>query len=90
MPISRREFEGGKLDPSLLIIGFLRSNADYAYTVEELLEELVSRGMDLTAEDMQGILRSLEKQDKIEAKMMRGVVYYIYRKPRLGFRVEGR
>ena len=87
MPISRREFESGELDPSLLIIEFLRSNPDNAYTMEELMEELASRGVNLTTGEMQNILDSLEKREKIEAKASIGVVYYIYRKPRLGFRV---
>ena len=85
MPISRREFEGGELDPSLLLIEFLRSNADYAYTVEELQSELAETGIDLTVEKMQDILNSLKNRGRIEAKTRYGVVYYIYSK-RIGFR----
>ncbi len=85
MPISRSEFESGELDPSLLIIDFLHSNPDYAYTVEELLEQLASSGIDLTGEEMQSILKSLESRGRIEVKTIDAVIYYIYSKA-LGFR----
>lgn len=87
MPISRKEFESGELDPSLLIIEFLSSNPDYAYSLEELVEWLASRGVNVKVEELRAILRSLEEQEKVEVKMKVGMVYYIYRKPRLGFRV---
>lgn len=88
MPISRREFESGELDLSLLLIGFFHSNPDYAYTVEELIGELVSRGVSLSEEEMRNALSSIEARGRIESKTLRGgVVYYIYSKPGLGFRV---
>lgn len=85
MPISRREFESGELDPSLLLIEFLRSNPDYAYTAKELIGELASKGMDLTKEEMQNALSSLENRGRIESKIIHGVVYYICSKT-MGFR----
>jgi len=85
MPISRKEFESGELNLSLLIIDFLHSNPDYAYTVEELVEELVSRGTDLTAEKVQTVLSSLENRGRVEVKEIHGVIYYIYNKA-MGFR----
>jgi hypothetical protein len=85
MPISRGEFEKGELDPGLLILEFLRSNPDYAYILEELIGELAKRGMDLTAEEAQSILSSLESRGRVEAKTIHGMVYYIYSKA-LGFR----
>jgi|Deesub1362A_J573_1020465.scaffolds.fasta_scaffold00246_2 acetate kinase len=85
MPISRREFESGELDPGLLLIEFLRSNSDYAYTLDELVRELGSKGIHMTGEDLRNILRSLEHRGRIESKIKYGVVYYIYRKT-IGFR----
>ena len=85
MPISRSKFESGELDPSLFLVEFLRSNPDYAYTMEELIEKLASKGIDLTAEKVESILRLLESRGRIESKMKYGVVYYIYSK-RIGFR----
>ncbi len=90
MPISLSEFEGGELDISFLILNFLRSSSDYAYTIGELVTQLESEGANLTNEEMKSVLRSLENAGKIEAKAMGGIVYYIYRKPSLGFRVPGR
>ncbi len=90
MPSGRKEFESGELDPSLLLIEFLRSNPDCYYILEELIVELASRGINVKTEEMQDILQSLEKQDKVEAKTRTGVVYYIYQKLSLGFRAPGR
>ncbi len=82
MPISRTEFQKGELDPSFFVEEFLRSNADCAYTVEELIVELASKKrMALTAEEVRVILDSLETDKRVSAKMVRDVVYYIHRKP---------
>ena len=80
MPISRSEFESGELDPGILIMDFLRSNPDYAYTVYELLEQLASNGVNLTDVEIEEILKSLESRGRIKAKAKSGVVYYIYNK----------
>ena len=86
MPISRREFESGELDAGFMVMDFLRSNSDDAYTADELVE-LISESVDVNKEQMRDILDSLERQGKVEVRVMRGVIYYIYRKSRLGFRV---
>jgi len=85
MPINRREFESGEPEPSLLVTGFLRSNPDYAYTMEELVSEVASREVDLTVEEVQSILGFLEAKGTVESKTVHGVAYYIYRKV-IGFR----
>ncbi len=72
MPISRQEFESGEPDPSLLVMEFLRSNSDYAYTVEELLVVLSARRAELTEKDMLEVLRSLQEREKIEARSEEG------------------
>lgn len=90
MPITRREFESGELKPNLLIVGFLKANPDYAYTAQELRTELGTKDLTLTLRETRNILRSLVEKETIEAKTIKRVVYYIYHKPRLGFRVEGR
>ena len=86
MPI-RQEFESGQLDLSFVVMDFLRSNSDSAYSVNELVAELAAKGMSLTVEEVQNVMLLLEKQEKVEAKTVGGMVYYIYRKPRLGFRI---
>ncbi len=80
MPISRSEFESGELDPGLLLIEYLRSNPDYAYTLDELKEYLISRGVHLTTEELGNVLNTLESRGRVELKVVVGVLYYIYRK----------
>ena len=76
MPISRREFEKGERDASLLVEEFLRANADCAFTLVELVGEMASRGMDLTQERVQSILNLLEAGGRIESEARYGEVYY--------------
>jgi len=85
MPISRKEFESGEVDPSLLVEEVVCSSPDYAYTVEELIIELASHRIGLTREEVQNILSSLEAQRKIKSNTVRGVIYYICEKT-MGFR----
>lgn len=85
MPISRREFEKGEIDPTFVLEEFLRSNSDTAYTAEELIIELASNRIALTREEVQSILRSLEAEGKIRLNTVRGVVYYVCEKT-VGFR----
>ena len=93
MPITRREFEKGQLDPSLLVEEFLRSNLDYAFTLTELMEGLaseytlaqllnglMSKGAQFTAEDLQNIIDALVEKGRIESETVTDEVYYIYRK----------
>ena len=75
------EFEKGELDPSFFVEEFLRSNADSAYTVEELIVKLASKRMALTAEEVQNVLGTLEARERVNSKMVRDEVYYIFRKP---------
>jgi len=97
MPISRREFEKAELDPSLLIEEFLRSKADYAFTLRELMDELASRytlkelmsgliskGAEFTEEGLQKTLNSLEERGRIESTTIGHMVYYTYRET-IGF-----
>ena len=81
MPINRSEFEKGELDPGFVLEEFLRSNDDYAYTIDEIIVELSSKRMALTAEEVQGILSDLEKHERIIKNRVRDIMYYIYRKP---------
>jgi len=85
MPISRSDFESGELDPSLLLTEYLRSTPDYAYTLDELKEYLISRGVHLTTEELGNVLNTLESRGRVESKVVVGVLYYIYRKT-IGFR----
>jgi hypothetical protein len=92
MPISRREFEKGELDPSLLVEQFLRSNPDCAYTLQELMSELaskytlqelmsgmISKGAQFSEDDLGSILERLSERGRIESKTIGGVLYYCSR-----------
>ena len=81
MPISRKEFEKGELDPGFVIEEFLRSNADLAYTADELVVELASSRIALKVGEMEGLLGDLEKRGRVSENRVRDVVYYIYHKP---------
>jgi hypothetical protein len=85
MPISRGEFENGRLDPGHLVVDFLLSNIDTAYTSDEVSEHLSSQGVILNEEDMLELLEDLEGRGRIKAKTRDGVLYYIYRRS-IGFK----
>jgi hypothetical protein len=88
MPISRDEFEKGKIDPTLYaVLLFLESSADTAYTLGELLTELKSEGLSLSEKDLVSILNSLKARRRVESKTIDDVVYYIYRRT-IGFRLS--
>ena len=85
MPISRGEFEQGEIDLRLVIIEFLRVNIDSAYTLNEIIEELVSEGIACLEQDVVPVLNALVDNKRIELKSIGGVLYYMYFKA-LGFR----
>ena len=87
MPISREEFERGEHEIGFLPLDFLRSSPGYAYTSQEVFEGLVETRGDLIQKEVEETLTALARQDKIEQKTIRGVLYYSYHKSRLGFRV---
>ena len=81
MPINRKEFESAELDPSFGLEEFLRSNADSAYNVDELIVYMASKKIALTQKEVQDIMSALEGDGRVNLKIVRDVVYYIYRKP---------
>lgn len=80
MPINTIEFEKGSRDTGVLLLEFFRSNARVAYNPEELVKVLASMGRNLSAEEVERILLSLEYGGAVESKMIAGVPYYRYRK----------
>ena len=81
MPISRKEFENAELDPSFLVEEFLRLDPNNAYTVEEIIVDLASKRMALKEKEVMEILNALKSEKKVSTKMVRNILYYIYRKP---------
>ena len=85
MPINVDRIEGGQSpDPRRLITDFLRSNPRYAYTLEELVEALASRKVNLGVEEAQNALTSLEEWGWVKSKVVDGVKYYSHKV--IGFR----
>jgi len=80
MPINSAEFEKGSRESNVLLTEFLRSNYSSAYSLDELVEVMASIGKNLTREEVERILTSLEYGRKIESKMIAGVTYYKYYK----------
>ena len=79
MPISSNDFEKSDRETSLFLVDFLRSNPRVAYGMDELVEMLASMGRNLTREEAERILASLEYGRKIDSKIIAGVTYYRYR-----------
>lgn len=87
MPIRIDEFKKDRPpDPSRLIRQFLQANQGYAYTLEELLEELASKGVNLRVEEAETVLGSLEVLGWIKSQVIHDVKYYTYRM--MGFRAR--
>jgi len=85
VPINVDRIEGGQSpDPRRLITDFLRSNPRYAYTLEELVEALASRKVNLRKEEVQKSLNSLEEWGWAKTKVVDGVKYYSHKV--IGFR----
>jgi len=80
MPIRRTELGESSRDPSALIVDFLSVNFRFAYTREELIEELASKGVNVSKEQVARLLISLEYGGGIESQVKDGVPYYQYRK----------
>jgi hypothetical protein len=78
MPIKRKEFESGEPQPIFAVEEFLRSNPDYAYTVEELIVELAAMRVALKVDELREILSCLETGGKTQSKVINGVLYYVY------------
>lgn len=76
MPVSRSEFESGKFELNGLLAEFLHSNADYAYTAEELVQKLASGNVNVTVEEVRNALELLAGRGRVERKTISGMVYY--------------
>ncbi len=80
MPIRRTDLGESSRDPSALVVDFLSVNFRFAYTMEELMDELAARGVKVSKEQMTRLLISLEYGGGIESEAVDGVPYYRYRK----------
>jgi hypothetical protein len=83
MPISESDFGKGGRDTSLVLLEFLSYNYRSAYTVDELVEAMATKGKDLAKNDVEALLSALVYGGRAESKTVDGVAYYKYA------RVEG-
>jgi len=89
MPISRREFERGRIDPiSYVEDEIFRAYPDTAFTTDEILSISARQGRRISREELNQILAVLIQRGRIEIREMEGVIYYIYLKRPLGFRLR--
>lgn len=84
MPINSTDFEKSRREISGLLIEFLRFNFYIAYTVDELVEMLASKGRKVKAEEVERLLLSREYGGRVESNIINGVLYYKYKRV-LGF-----
>ncbi len=92
MPISREEFDSGRVDLALAIREVLAGNPGLAFTPEDLSQVLPhASGRESTPEDILVALNSLVADGAVEHKVIGGKSYYailLIRPRRLGFRPE--
>ena len=80
MPISRQEFDEGRLDLSVPILQFLGLRNGEAFTADEILDELLNYyGRRVTETEVVVVLEDLVKADKLESKQFAGAEWYIYK-----------
>ncbi len=77
MPISREEFQDGKIDLSIPILTVLESGKFEAWNAEELYEQLQSRMRNnIGLIEVIGVLGKLVVDGKLEPKEISGKTYY--------------
>jgi len=79
MPISSRDFERSDRKSSLVLLDFLSANPLDAYSLEELVEALASRGRKLGREEMERLLALMDYGGRVESRVVNGVTYYRHR-----------
>ena len=84
MPISREEYDAGGYDAEQALLEFLRQNDGSAFTASELLETFSDSDVAMMEVVVTELLQSLESRGRIESKVVRGRVYYTYRRS-IGF-----
>ncbi len=94
MPISRDEFDQGRIDLALPITHLLATSPHLAFTVEEvrlLLLDTVAR--EVAPDEVQEVLESLASGGQVQAKEIEGrwwYTYYKFEERQLGFFREQR
>jgi hypothetical protein len=88
LPISREEFEAGRIDLALPVASLLGSAPELAFTAVEIQRMLMeTAARDATLGDILDALETLVSQGKVQRKRVRGSVqeWYSIVRLRLGF-----
>ena len=80
MPINDARFKKNSPETTATLMEFLRPNFHVAYTLEELAAALAEREADISTEELEDMLTSLEYGGRIISKNVGGVTYYQFRK----------
>jgi hypothetical protein len=78
MPISSRDFEKADRAPSAVLMDFLRDNYRDAFCLDELVDALGKQGCNMTNEEVEVLLDSLEYGGKVKSRVVDCVNYYKY------------
>jgi hypothetical protein len=79
MPITSKDFDKSDRKSDLILLDFLRSHPLEAYSVDELVKTMASKGRKLSKEELGRMLMLMEYGRKLTSKKIGGVTYYRYR-----------
>jgi|WetSurMetagenome_2_1015567.scaffolds.fasta_scaffold251326_2 hypothetical protein len=78
MPISSSDFEKAERAPSAVLMDFLRDNYRDAFCLDELVDTLGKQGCNMTSEEVEVLLDSLEYGGKVRSRVVDSITYYKY------------
>ncbi len=84
MPFSRQLFESAG-DAAQVLLDFLRTNSELAFTADEIAEGLLAEGARLDRAMIDRALIELVATGRVDARLLLGMTCYIYARP-IGFR----
>ena len=80
MLVNDARFKKSNPETVAALMEFLRPNIHIAYTLDELVEALADRDVDVSDKVLESLLSSLEYGGRIVSKEVDGVTHYQYRK----------
>ncbi len=82
MPVSREEYDRGRIDLTVPLADYLSLRRDDAFTAAELLEQLIQYGRAATITEVVQALGVLVAQGRVDTKELAGIPRYIIRDAR--------
>jgi hypothetical protein len=82
MPINDAKFKRNSPETVAALMEFLKPNFHIAYTLDELVAELAAKDVDVSADELENLLDSLQYGGRIVSRTIDGVTHYQYRKVR--------